>query len=85
VPVIYRCFTQYIDNPSFQIHKIPWEEWADLAKEEIDVLKILFEKNELKNFKNNTRYKSFAKRYDQRLNMLIKIGYHQLDVWYGGV
>ena len=81
IPVIYACFEQYMGTSFiFQLNQIPWEEWADLAKEEIDVLKILFEKNELKNFENNKHYQSFIKRYNHRHRMLTKTGYYQLSV-----
>ncbi len=55
--------------------RVPFEEWEDLAKEQMDILKILIEKNQLKSFKRTKLYREFGKKYRERLDYFRKKGY----------
>ena len=77
---IYRYFSDYMDCccSFFGNKQVPFEEWEDLAKEQVDILKTLVEKNQLKSFRRTKLYLNFCDKYDKREEELVKKGYGQL-------
>ena len=77
---IYKNFSDYMSGGCsfFGDKRIPWEEWEDLAKEQVDLLKILVKENKLEQFKDDKRYHDFCDKYQQREEELVKKGYRQL-------
>ena len=74
---VYRYFADYMNCGCafFGNKRIPWEEWKDLAKEQVDILKILVEKNQLKSFRRTKIYREFRKKYGDRIDLLKQKGY----------
>ncbi len=74
---VYRYFYRYMFSGCkfFGGIRIPFEEWEDLAKEQVDNLKILIEKNQLKSFKRTKLDREFGKKYLERLDYFRKKGY----------
>lgn len=85
VPPVYEHFQKYMYNCTLLENKpvVPFKEWEDLAKEKIDVLKILFEQNKLRHFKRCKIHDSFSAKYFQRIQDLLEKGYDELDYWEG--
>ena len=77
---IYKNFSDYMSGGCsfFGDKRIPWEEWEDLAKEQVDLLKILVKENKLEQFKDDKRYHDFCDKYQKREKELVKKGYYQL-------
>ncbi len=77
---IYRYFADYMNCGCafFGDKRIPWEEWEDLAKEQVDLLQTLVEENKLEKFEDDKRYHAFCDKYEQREEELVKKGYNQL-------
>ncbi len=62
-----KDFLKYIyswNRLSFK--RIPFERWSDLAEEGVELLKILINESKLENFREDTRYKDFMKRFIKR-------------------
>ena len=79
---IYRYFADYMNwgCSFFGNRRIPFEEWEDLAKEQVDNLKILVEKNQLKNYRRTKIELAFGEKYRKRLAFFEKVGYlNELD------
>ena len=74
---VYCYFADYMNCgvAFFGDKRIPWEEWEDLAKEQVDILKILVEKNQLKSFRRTKIYREFRKKYKNRIDLLKQKGY----------
>ncbi len=74
---VYRYFYRYMFGGCkfFGDTLVPFEEWEDLAKEQMDNLKILIEKNQLKSFKRTKLDREFGKKYRERLDYFRKKGY----------
>ena len=74
---IYKDFSDYMSGGCsfFGNKRIPWEEWEDLAKEQVDILKILIEKNQLKSFRRTKLYREFRKKYGDRIDKFKEKGY----------
>ena len=74
---VYKYFADYMNCGCafFGNKRIPWEEWKDLAKEQVDILKILVEKNQLKSFRRTKIYREFRKKYGDRIDLLKQKGY----------
>ena len=74
---VYSNFSEYMRGGChfFGNKRIPWEEWKDLAKEQVDILKILVEKNQLKSFRRTKIYRGFRKKYSDRIDLLKQKGY----------
>ncbi len=77
---VYVYLREYISSccAFFGNKRIPWEEWEDLAKEQVELLEILIKENKLEQFADDKRYHDFCDKYDQREEDLVKKGYHQL-------
>ena len=77
---IYRYFEDYMSCccAFFGNKQVPFEEWEDLAKEQVDILKMLVEKNQLKSFRRTKIYLEFCDKYEKREEELVKKGYGQL-------
>ena len=74
---VYSAFNEYIRGGChfFGNKLIPWEEWEDLAKEQVDILKILIEKNQLKSFRRTKMFHEFADKCSKRADLFVKKGY----------
>ncbi len=77
---IYDYFYNYMNCGCcfFGNKHVPFKEWEGLAKEEVDILKILVQENKLRNFEKDKRYQVFYEKYDKREEELVKKGYDQL-------
>ena len=77
---IYKYFQQYMYGGCafFGDKRIPWEEWKDLAKEQVDLLQTLVEENKLEKFEDDKRYHDFCDKYDLLEEKLFNKGYYQL-------
>lgn len=68
----FRRFIVSWDRLSFK--RVPFKEWSGLAKEGINLLKLLMSENKLEQFKEDFRYKDFMKRFIERHEDLRKTG-----------
>ena len=76
---IYKHFAIYINSLSnYGDDAIPFKEWESLAKEEIELLKILVKENKLKDFEKDPRFNKIAKKRSKLTKALIKKGYKHL-------
>ncbi len=69
---MYDCCSGFGDKG------VPWKEWKDLAKEQVDILTVLVKENKLKKFWKDKRHQAFGNRFDQRVEDLFNKGYYQL-------
>ena len=74
---MYCYFADYINCGCtfFSSKLIPFEEWEDLAKEQVDNLKILVEKKQLKSYRRTKIFREFGEKCSKRTDLFEKKGY----------
>ena len=79
VPKIYKEFQEFMYEDSvFGSHQVPWEEWEDIAKDKLDMLKVFMDDNvfgEYKKYKNYKCFRDYCKKFDKRCDDLEDKGY----------
>ena len=79
IPLIYKEFQEFMyEGTLFSDFQIPWEEWEDLAKTKLDILKVFLEDGVLGDEKKQDEYplyQEFSKKFLERYYELEKKGY----------
>ena len=83
VPPIYNLFQEYIyEYDSITQHNRPFEVYVDTVKEQMDLLKTLYEEGGFDQYKTDKRFQAFYERYCTQAFMLVEIGYaYPEDEW----
>jgi len=83
VPPIYNVFREYIDKYNAIVHtNRPFEVYVGIIKEQVDLLKTLYEEGHFDRYKEDKRFQAFHERYVVQSLMLVAIGYaYPEDEW----
>ena len=68
---IYEHFQEYMYS-TCRLAGVPFEEYEEVQKEYIDLLKTLVQEGRVKNFENSPRYKKCRKKHSKLRSKLVK-------------
>ena len=83
IPLIYKEFQEFMYEDSvFSKYGVPWEEWEDIARHKLDMLKVFMDDKvfgDYKKYKNYKCFRDYCKKFDNRCDKLEAKGYILYD------